>query len=94
MKPISYIAVCLLTLLLLSCSEDDPKQQEGYFRLAQVQSPTMRAGAKTHDVSETSFDLGSVKASREFYFLLANGLVKRGKIIPYRPNTLYAMSPS
>lgn len=73
MKSVSYIAVCLLTLLLLSCSEDDPKQQEGYFRLAQVQSPTMRAGAKTHDISETSFDLGSVKASREFYFLLANG---------------------
>lgn len=77
MKSLHLFAPFLLLMFLASCSEDEPKSKKsGYFKLAQVQSPGTRStvrNARVGATEETSFNLGEIKASREFYFMLVNG---------------------
>lgn len=69
-----YITLLLL-IVIWSCSEDhvvrEPKAY--YFRLSYMVTPD-KGGRKAISMSnpQTEFDLGDIKASREFYFLLGN----------------------
>lgn len=67
MKTRMWIVVLFLAF---SCSEDiQPEPKSGYFTLTQLKASK---GGRTA-VAPVEFDLGELKASREFYFLLGNG---------------------
>jgi hypothetical protein len=76
-RPQRYLLVAaLLSQLFIGCKKDDeqqPASQSGYFIVAASQnssSPGARtAGGKT----DTRFNLGPLRASREFMFMLSNG---------------------
>lgn len=59
----------LLSVLLAACTDEPTKTLDGYFRLVQIQSS---ANGRVLATSEESpaFNLGDLKASKEFYFLL------------------------
>lgn len=71
----TIIYLILLTVLLNSCSDEEMNQktEPSYFTLSQIQSSS--PNGRTSSVSEisTEFNLGDIKASKEFYFLLGNG---------------------
>lgn len=65
-------ALCILLVLATACSDDQPvKSKSGYFKLSRIQSPNAKMSEASE--AEASFNLGDLKASREFYFLLGNG---------------------
>lgn len=73
MKP---TRIFLLTLLVIwGCSEDHAVKgpEAGYFRLSYMVTPD-KGGRKAISMAnpQTEFNLGDIKASREFYFLLGN----------------------
>lgn len=61
----------LLGVSIISCSEDNDsiKTVGGHFKLVQIQSAKNARTLATSDES-TTFDLGDLRASKEFYFLL------------------------
>jgi len=65
----------LIVVLLNSCSDEGLNQRTtpAYFTLAQIK--TSNPNGRTSSINETSteFNLGDIKASKEFYFLLGNG---------------------
>jgi hypothetical protein len=66
----NFITLFVLTtfLLLLSCSENEvAKKSPGHFTLSQLNSPHGRVS------SATAFNLGDLKASKDFLFFLGNG---------------------
>lgn len=74
MKPaLSFLL--LSTMVTWSCSEDHAVQapETGYFRLSYMVTPDKGGRKATSMVNpQTEFNLGDIKASREFYFLLGN----------------------
>lgn len=67
----------LLLILLLACNEEsiEVETSSGYFNLSQIKSsPNGRIASPSAEQTFLSeFDLGDLKASKEFYFLLSNG---------------------
>lgn len=62
----------LVTLIFNSCNEEEVrKTKSGYFTLSQLKSPSNGRTSSQNEVT-TDFDLGDLKASREFYFILGN----------------------
>lgn len=66
------IYLLVLSFLLFTCKEDEiVENKPGYFTLSQIKYPSEGRISST-SVEATDFDLGDLKASREFYFLLGN----------------------
>lgn len=66
----------MILLALSGCRKEDEtrKQEPGYFLLTEIKNPDKKStGLMAEDSAKTTFELGDLKASREFYFLLSNG---------------------
>jgi len=60
-------------LFLAGCNDEEVKKtKSGYFTLSPLKSPSNGRIRSANEVT-TDFDLGDLKASREFYFILGNG---------------------
>jgi hypothetical protein len=74
-----YRTILIPTLVLLAmaaCKKDEEirKSGPGYFLLTEVKNPELKnTRFYAEDSAKTEFQLGDLKASREFYFLLSNG---------------------
>lgn len=67
------ISLIFITLFLSGCNDEEvQKTKSGYFTLSQLKSPSNGRISSSNDVA-ADFDLGDLKASREFYFILNNG---------------------
>lgn len=68
------VAVCFA---MAACDNHDElqKTEPGYFKVSQVQTSSSNGREKTSVQTgpSTTFDLGAIRTSREFYFLLENG---------------------
>jgi hypothetical protein len=72
MKNYLSLSVLIAILFLSRCSDNEvTKTSPGYFTLSQLSSPHGRISSISE--STTSFHLGDLKASKEFFFLLGNG---------------------
>lgn len=70
--------IMLVMILVLACTDNDiRKGKSGYFILSQLQVPvngrSNRVNQAVNGDPVTDFNLGYVKASREFFFVLGNG---------------------
>src|SRR5688572_12442124 len=69
----SIIFLTAFLFLLSNCSEDDvAKKKSGYFTLSHMDVPSAGRVQSVLEM-EADFDLGALKASREFLFMLGNG---------------------
>lgn len=71
----TIIYLILLTPLLNSCSDEEVNQskESSYFTLSQIKSSSPNGRTSSESEISTEFNLGDIKASKEFYFLLGNG---------------------
>jgi hypothetical protein len=71
----NLIVPILIFLALAGCKKDydTRKPAPGFFRLTEIRNTLKSTGSVSDDSIKTSFQLGDLKASREYYFLLANG---------------------
>jgi|GEM_PF-2973319 len=70
------VALSLLSQLFIACkkdSEHQPAEQSGYFVVTGTSSSSAASGRTTGAKADTYFNLGSLKASKAFVFMLANG---------------------
>jgi hypothetical protein len=72
-----HLILCVLILSALAgCRKDNEtrKPEPGYFRITEIRNPGLKStGMVSDDSPKTTFQLGDLKASKEFYFLLSNG---------------------
>ena len=80
MKTLKYLAqIMLLFFAVSSCNRDNDetnKSTPGYFILAELNNNESSSLKSTENISTSTFDLGDLKASKEFFFLLVNGGVE------------------
>ena len=66
----------LILLSIAACNKDEESRESGpgYFMLTEVKYPGLKnTRLYAKDSAKTAFQLGDLKSSREFYFLLSNG---------------------
>jgi hypothetical protein len=66
----------LVLLIITACNKDEETRttEPGYFLLTEIKNPGLKSTQLTAaDSAKSEFQLGDLKASREFYFLLSNG---------------------
>jgi len=68
------VFLIVILFLPLSCSRDDETtlSKAGYFFLTEIQNAALKSTQPDENV-RTTFSLGDVKASKEFFFILSNG---------------------
>jgi len=73
----NLLPIFLLAIISLnSCKKDDEdiKSRSGYFKLTELRNIGTKSTQRiTNDSIKTAFQLGDLKNSNEFYFLLSNG---------------------
>lgn len=70
MKKIVYLFI--IVIAVFSCKKEDvTPSTPGYFILTELKSPHLKSASA--DSLKTQFQLGDIKASKEFYFILSNG---------------------
>ena len=76
-RPQRYLLVAgLLSQLFIGCKKDDeqqPASQSGYFIVAASQNSSSPGARTAGGRTDTRFNLGPLRASREFMFMLSNG---------------------
>jgi hypothetical protein len=71
-----FIVVILITILLGSCQKEDThvRSKPGYFVLTEIRNAGIKSTQSTNNDSiKTVFNLGDLKNSKEFYFIISNG---------------------
>lgn len=69
------LTISIITILVFfaSCKKDSNVEKSGYFILTELKkSNSVKSGIMTDSIT-TTFALGDIKASKEFYFILSNG---------------------
>lgn len=74
-KLLIMAAVCLGMAACDDNNNEAQKSEPGYFKVSQIQSPASdgRQKESVQTGPAAIFDLGNIKASKDFYFLLENG---------------------
>lgn len=67
------ITLSILLILTMGCQDEVSKSKPGYFRLTEVKQSSNDGGrTKATTIVNESYDLGDIKASKEYFFLLSN----------------------
>lgn len=71
---LAIYSLLIFVVLFSSCDKEEPLKKSGYFILTELQNADYKSAEHQYDESiKTSFSLGDIKASKEFYFILSNG---------------------
>lgn len=90
------LLLCLMVTLIFSCKDELSIKKPGYFNLTEIKQ-SGNSGGRTNvtSVVDQSYDLGDIKASKEYFFLLSNaGENPITEINLSTDNEMFVVSPS